>query len=373
MSDSSLRPRGAALPARAGGPEADRRGLHQQADRRDAAPRREDRRVAPREPAAQARHARPRRAGALRDPPGSHRGVGRVRRVSNAAEQAAVVLGAIGVVFGDIGTSPLYTLRTVFAPEHGLEPGREAVFGVVSLIFWAITLIVLGQVRDVHHARRQRRRGRDHGADRADPAGEPAQPRRADRARAARRLRRVAVLRRRDDHARDLACCRRSRAWRWSTTTSRSSSIPITLDRADACCSSPSASAPARSAGSSGRSWSSGSACWRSAGLVRAARAPGDLRRALAPPRRGVPLQPRPRGVRRARRRRARRHRRRGAVRRHGPLRRGRDPPRAGSRSSSRALILNYLGQGALILVRPDAPARARSSCCSRTGRGSRW
>jgi KUP system potassium uptake protein len=56
--------------------------------------------------------------------------------------RGALVLGAIGVVFGDIGTSPLYTLRTVFAPEHGLEPSREAVFGVVSLIFWAITLIV---------------------------------------------------------------------------------------------------------------------------------------------------------------------------------------------------------------------------------------
>jgi KUP system potassium uptake protein len=54
----------------------------------------------------------------------------------------AVVLGAIGVVFGDIGTSPLYTLRTVFAPEHGLEPGSEQVYGVVSLILWAITLIV---------------------------------------------------------------------------------------------------------------------------------------------------------------------------------------------------------------------------------------
>jgi KUP system potassium uptake protein len=58
------------------------------------------------------------------------------------SKRGAVVLGAIGVVFGDIGTSPLYTLRTVFAPEHGLEPGREAVFGVVSLIFWAITVIV---------------------------------------------------------------------------------------------------------------------------------------------------------------------------------------------------------------------------------------
>ena len=55
---------------------------------------------------------------------------------------AALVVGAIGVVFGDIGTSPLYTLRTVFAPEHGLAHGRAEIFGVVSLIFWAITLIV---------------------------------------------------------------------------------------------------------------------------------------------------------------------------------------------------------------------------------------
>src|SRR3954454_2727761 len=55
---------------------------------------------------------------------------------------AALVLGAIGVVFGDIGTSPLYTLRTVFAPEHGLQPHSEEVFGVVSLILWSITLIV---------------------------------------------------------------------------------------------------------------------------------------------------------------------------------------------------------------------------------------
>src|SRR6201991_745231 len=52
------------------------------------------------------------------------------------------MLGAAGVVFGDIGTSPLYTLRTVFAPEHGLQPSHEQVYGVVSLIFWAITVIV---------------------------------------------------------------------------------------------------------------------------------------------------------------------------------------------------------------------------------------
>ncbi len=59
MSDSSSGPE-EPLAARTGGPEADRRGVHEQADRRDAAPRREDRRVAPREPPAQARHARSR-------------------------------------------------------------------------------------------------------------------------------------------------------------------------------------------------------------------------------------------------------------------------------------------------------------------------
>src|ERR1044071_681578 len=62
--------------------------------------------------------------------------------MSRGGKQTAVILGAIGVVFGDIGTSPLDTLRPFFAPEHGLDPSREAVFGVVSLVFWAITLIV---------------------------------------------------------------------------------------------------------------------------------------------------------------------------------------------------------------------------------------
>ena len=59
-----------------GGPEADRRGAHEPRDRRDPAPQREDGRVAPRQHPAQARHARPRRARALRDPPRPRRAVG---------------------------------------------------------------------------------------------------------------------------------------------------------------------------------------------------------------------------------------------------------------------------------------------------------
>ncbi|MBB5207172.1 potassium transporter Kup [Chiayiivirga flava] len=54
----------------------------------------------------------------------------------------ALVLGAIGVVFGDIGTSPLYTLREAFGEVYGLEPDRANVLGVLSLVFWAMMLIV---------------------------------------------------------------------------------------------------------------------------------------------------------------------------------------------------------------------------------------
>ena len=56
---------------------------------------------------------------------------------------AALSLGALGVVFGDIGTSPLYALQTVFAAdEHAVQPTEAGVYGVISLVFWAITLIV---------------------------------------------------------------------------------------------------------------------------------------------------------------------------------------------------------------------------------------
>ena len=56
---------------------------------------------------------------------------------------AALSLGALGVVFGDIGTSPLYALQTVFAADqHAVRPSDSGVYGVISLVFWAVTLIV---------------------------------------------------------------------------------------------------------------------------------------------------------------------------------------------------------------------------------------
>ena len=60
------------------------------------------------------------------------------------AAQGALTLGALGVVFGDIGTSPLYTVQTLFAPSdpHPVKVSHDTVFGVISLIFWAVTIIV---------------------------------------------------------------------------------------------------------------------------------------------------------------------------------------------------------------------------------------
>jgi KUP system potassium uptake protein len=55
---------------------------------------------------------------------------------------AALVVGAVGVVFGDIGTSPLYTLQQAFSPTYGLAPDTGNVLGVLSLVFWSLVLVV---------------------------------------------------------------------------------------------------------------------------------------------------------------------------------------------------------------------------------------
>jgi KUP system potassium uptake protein len=55
----------------------------------------------------------------------------------------ALALGSLGVVYGDIGTSPLYAFREAATAAQGSgAPPREAVIGVLSLILWALTLIV---------------------------------------------------------------------------------------------------------------------------------------------------------------------------------------------------------------------------------------
>ncbi len=55
---------------------------------------------------------------------------------------AGLVVGAIGVVFGDIGTSPLYTLKEAFSPHYGLVANHDTVLGILSLVFWSLMLVV---------------------------------------------------------------------------------------------------------------------------------------------------------------------------------------------------------------------------------------
>ncbi|WP_405995579.1 potassium transporter Kup [Streptomyces sp. NBC_00986] len=76
--------------------------------------------------------------GSTAGPPEAHRGSVR------ETVRLAVVIGALGVVFGDIGTSPIYTLQTVFSPSdpHPVPVSTQNVYGVVSLVFWSVMVIV---------------------------------------------------------------------------------------------------------------------------------------------------------------------------------------------------------------------------------------
>ncbi len=60
----------------------------------------------------------------------------------NGKVSAALIVGALGVVFGDIGTSPLYALRETFLHDTSLAPTPDHVLGVLSTLFWAVTLTV---------------------------------------------------------------------------------------------------------------------------------------------------------------------------------------------------------------------------------------
>ncbi|MCS6766597.1 MAG: potassium transporter Kup [Candidatus Protistobacter heckmanni] len=55
---------------------------------------------------------------------------------------SGLMLAAIGVVFGDIGTSPLYALKECFSPDHGILMTPAAVYGIISMLFWAMIIVV---------------------------------------------------------------------------------------------------------------------------------------------------------------------------------------------------------------------------------------
>jgi KUP system potassium uptake protein len=65
-------------------------------------------------------------------------------RSGRQTARLALVVGALGVVFGDVGTSPIYTVQTIFNPDdpHPVPITTDNVYGVVSLIFWTVMIIV---------------------------------------------------------------------------------------------------------------------------------------------------------------------------------------------------------------------------------------
>lgn len=64
-------------------------------------------------------------------------------QINDTRELLKVSLGALGVVYGDIGTSPLYALKECFTSEHGVTATPENIYGVLSLFFWALMLVVV--------------------------------------------------------------------------------------------------------------------------------------------------------------------------------------------------------------------------------------
>ena len=65
-----------------------------------------------------------------------------VRTKSGSSSFRALTLGALGVVYGDIGTSPLYVMQTVFDPANGLALNAANLVGIVSLVFWSLMVVV---------------------------------------------------------------------------------------------------------------------------------------------------------------------------------------------------------------------------------------
>ncbi|HEU4602289.1 MAG TPA: potassium transporter Kup [Steroidobacteraceae bacterium] len=61
---------------------------------------------------------------------------------AHAGADRKLIIGALGVVFGDIGTSPLYAFRECLDPHHGIAPSADNILGLLSLIVWSMTLVI---------------------------------------------------------------------------------------------------------------------------------------------------------------------------------------------------------------------------------------
>ena len=67
---------------------------------------------------------------------------GRGAEADRPREVLPLALAALGVVYGDIGTSPLYALKESLHPDSGLAPDHAAILGLLSLVFWSLVLVV---------------------------------------------------------------------------------------------------------------------------------------------------------------------------------------------------------------------------------------
>ena len=64
-------------------------------------------------------------------------------KISSTSDLIKVSLAALGVVYGDIGTSPLYAIKECFAGDHAVAPTPENVLGILSLVFWSLSLVIV--------------------------------------------------------------------------------------------------------------------------------------------------------------------------------------------------------------------------------------
>ena len=125
------------------------------------------------------------------------------RMKTEGSKLAGLVVTAIGIVFGDIGTSPLYAVRETFAGHHPLPVTSQNLFGILSLVVWTIVIVV--SVKYVSLIMRADNRGEGGSLALLALVSEVTEryPRRAAFS-PSRHLRRGPVLRRQHDHAGNL-------------------------------------------------------------------------------------------------------------------------------------------------------------------------
>src|SRR5271165_6793177 len=79
---------------------------------------------------------------ATETPPSASTGHSSVAPTGHHAPLGKLVVLATGVVFGDIGTSPLYAIKECVDPDHGVAATQANVFGILSLVLWSLTMVV---------------------------------------------------------------------------------------------------------------------------------------------------------------------------------------------------------------------------------------